>query len=198
MIRCKVYKIECACGCNRIYIGSTKQPTLAKRMAIHRSAARSSRSKSKLHNHMRDVGLDKFTIHLIEIKEVTDRDAMRQLEDKYIRELDTINVGLNEHRAYLTEEDKKEYIRQYNEANKEQIKERNKLYNEINKERNKRYNEITKERIRRYNKEYGGLSRDEIKQRREAKLQQIKLKYLQYYKSNLKRMEEFLQQYRQP
>ena len=116
-------------------------------MSKHRLEARGTKVKSKLYTHMREVGIDNFTIHLIERKDVADRDEMRQLEDKYIRELNTINEGLNGNHAYLTDDEVKEYRQQYYERNKGQIQQRHKQYHQ-------QYYEANKQKIQQQHKQY--------------------------------------------
>jgi len=119
----KIYKITCSC-CDKIYVGSTKQPRLCKRLYGHHAGCNTGRT-SKLYNHMREKGFDKFTILLIEEVEVVDIDEQRKLENDKINELDTINNGLNERRAFASLEVKKQQKKiadvKYNKNNREKI-----------------------------------------------------------------------------
>lgn len=63
MKKAKVYKIDCSCGCNQFYIGSTSR-TLKERLKNHFSSSR--KNNSKFMKHIRKVGKDKFTISLLE------------------------------------------------------------------------------------------------------------------------------------
>ena len=95
----KIYKITCSC-CNKIYIGScSNKKGLTDRLYNHHSDCNNGRT-SKLYNHMREQGFDKFTILLIEEVEINNNNTLRQLENDKIQELDTINNGLNQRRAY--------------------------------------------------------------------------------------------------
>lgn len=59
----KLYKITNSVN-DKIYVGSTRQKELRKRMDGHRSDARRNNSK-KLSQFMREIGIDKFNIELI-------------------------------------------------------------------------------------------------------------------------------------
>jgi len=120
----KIYKITCSC-CDNIYVGSCRNiKGLNNRMYNHRSDCNKGRT-SKLYNHMREKGFDKFTILLIETVEVNDIDEQRKLENDKIEELDTINNGLNQRRAYASLEDKKQQKKiadaKYTTNNREKI-----------------------------------------------------------------------------
>lgn len=101
----KIYKITCSC-CDKIYIGSTKQAKLCKRMSGHRQNSKET-TNSKFYIHMREQGFDKFTIMLIESVEVEDVDELRKLENDKIEEFDTIKNGFNSRRSYQSQEVKK-------------------------------------------------------------------------------------------
>tara|TARA_R110000787_G_scaffold251921_2_gene357414 strand:- start:4 stop:369 length:366 start_codon:yes stop_codon:yes gene_type:complete len=81
---------------------------------------------------MREKGLDKFNILLIESVEVEDMDEQRKIEHKYIEELDTINNGLNTRRAFRSSEVKKQMKKitdaKYNHNNRDKINTRMKNY----------------------------------------------------------------------
>jgi len=123
MFTAKLYKITCSC-CDKLYVGSTKQSTLSKRMSGHRTCCNQGR-KYKLYEHMREQGFDKFTIQLLEAVEVADTDEQRKLENDKITELDTINNGFNHRRAYTSLEVKKQLKKKsdakYNKNNRATI-----------------------------------------------------------------------------
>ena len=103
----KIYKITCSC-CDKIYVGSCRNKKgLSNRFSNHRSDCNKGRT-SKLYNHMREQGFDKFNIILIETIEVNDIDEQRKIENDKIEELDTLNNGLNERRAFASIEVKKQ------------------------------------------------------------------------------------------
>jgi hypothetical protein len=127
----KLYKITCSC-CDKIYVGSTYDTKgLSNRMYNHRSDCNKGRT-SKLYTHMREQGFDKFNISLIEIVNVCDIDELHKKEQEKVEELNTINNGLNERRAYASVEVKKQQKRisdvKYNKNNRTKINETVKLY----------------------------------------------------------------------
>ena len=128
----KIYKITCSC-CDKVYVGSTGRTTngLRCRMYNHHADCNKGRT-SKLYNHMREQGFEKFTILLLEAVEVVDIDEQRKLENDKIEELDTINKGLNERKAFRSLEYKKEQKKivdaKYNRNNREKINKMVKKY----------------------------------------------------------------------
>ena len=65
-----------------VYIGSTQQ-ILCKRMTNHRDRAKQG-DESKLYNHMKENGFQRFKIILIrEYKDIS-KERLRYKEDKYI------------------------------------------------------------------------------------------------------------------
>lgn len=76
-----------------MYVGSTTQ-TLSQRMTTHRSHAKNGNIR-KVYVYMREIGVSKFEILLLEETKAITREALRALEHKYICELDTVNHGLN-------------------------------------------------------------------------------------------------------
>lgn len=129
----KIYKIVCEC-CDKIYIGSTKQKRLCKRMWGHRADCKNEKRQNKLYLHMRGQGSNKFSIHLINTVEVNDMDEQRQIENRIIEEMDTILNGFNERRAYASVEVKKTQKKlsdqKYNKNNRDIINKRVKKYRE--------------------------------------------------------------------
>jgi hypothetical protein len=130
----QIYKITCSC-CNKIYVGSCRQRKgLSGRMYGHRAEAnRDAKDRnSKLYIHMREQGYDKFNILLLETVEVNNIDEQRKREQEKIEELDTINNGLNERRAYQSIEVKKQLKKisdaKYCKNNRETINEMVKIY----------------------------------------------------------------------
>ena len=75
-----------------------------------------------------------------------------QEEDKYMLEL---KANMNMVRAFLTEEEKKEYKKQYREGNKE---------------KNKEYRETNKERIQEIKKEYYETNKNTILEKLKEKI----------------------------
>jgi hypothetical protein len=88
-----VYRIDCLCGCEGFYIGSTSE-SLSKRMAGHRRDMKL--YQRPLYNHMREVDdPDQFTISLVERVEFNTREELAARENYYIRTLGAIKNGFN-------------------------------------------------------------------------------------------------------
>jgi len=103
------------CKDDQVYVGSTKN-SLEKRIQVH------TRNINKCSSRQL-IDLGNFKISLIE--EVSDQD--RYIREQYwIDQLDCVNKN----KAFTTEEDIKEYFKQYREDHKEDIKQ----YREEHKE----------------------------------------------------------------
>ena len=136
----KVYKIWSTQG-DKIYVGSTTKQYLSQRMDKHRVDYK--RWKEDKFNRITsfelfdEYGLENCFIELLEAKEFRSRDELRQLEGKYIRELECVNKKV----AGRT---KKEYY----EDNKEEISEHKKQYSKDNKEKISKQQKETYERTK--------------------------------------------------
>ena len=109
----KIYKITNDFN-NDIWIGTTCD-TLIKKFSVHRAEAiRNVRKDCIIQNHIREHGLDRFRIQLIEDFPCEDVYQLRQRQGHYIREMKAIN-------KYADYKD-------YREKNRECIKERKNEY----------------------------------------------------------------------
>jgi hypothetical protein len=90
-----IYRIDCACGCEKFYVGSTINPVKA-RFYQHKYAAKRN-SRLKLHNHMREVGIENFSIHLLKklTYSVNKPNFREKVEGEYVSSLDTVKNGCN-------------------------------------------------------------------------------------------------------
>jgi len=129
-----------------IYIGSTVQ-TLYKRWSKH--------------NHKSPIN----KIILIENYSCNSQEELCKREQEVI---DKHSDLLNQIRAYTSEEDLKQYHKEYREKNKEQNKQYRKEYIEINKEKikekNKEYYENNKDKINERHKKYRENNKDKFKE----------------------------------
>lgn len=88
----RVYKIVNSVD-SLVYVGSTMQ-TLSQRMTTHRNNVK--REKQELlYQHMRELGISKFEILLLQETGPITREALRALEHEWICKLDTVKNGLN-------------------------------------------------------------------------------------------------------
>ena len=95
----KVYKIVNNID-NMIYIGSTTT-RLCQRMNVHRCHMRNNNNNATLYKHMRELGLENFTIVLIEDYSCNSKDQLLRRE-RYIFDLHDKQVLLNSNRPIVT------------------------------------------------------------------------------------------------
>ena len=88
----RVYKIINSVD-DLIYVGATGD-TLSRRMSGHKTKEKRG-SSSPIYTHMRLLGVDKFSIILIEQLIDCNKEQLKAREDYFIKELDTVNNGLN-------------------------------------------------------------------------------------------------------
>ena len=148
----KIYKIECNIT-NEIYIGSTCEPTLARRLTGH--VAQYKRYKNCKGNNVTSFKIIErgdYNIYLIENFPCTNRDELTKREGETIKNMHNDNIIVNkiiagrakaEWRVDNSDKIKKQNY-EYRTNNKEKIKEQNKKYCADNKdkikEKNKKYN----------------------------------------------------------
>ena len=167
----KVYKIYFD-ECDDFYIGSTKT-ALSNRMTQHRAAVRKG-STCRVHNFIRSKNMN-FNYILVRTCMVSNKDQQRQFEQLVISEM---NPNLNKIRAYATEEQHREYQKEYRNENKESIKEYKKEYDkeyrnenkESIKEYQKEYQKENKEHMKEYKKEYRNENKKSISEKRKIKI----------------------------
>lgn len=164
----KVYKlVSNVPGDDNMYIGSTCQ-SLAMRMTMHRSAARSGKM-SKQNVWMRDVGVENVSIILIEKTPCDSFDEQRMHERRWS---DILNPSLNMIRPYITRKEVAERKKEYTEKKLDEVTEYQKQYRQQNQEQlalyKKRYREKNKETMSEYQREYQRRNREKINARNRA------------------------------
>ena len=117
--RGKIYKLLNTINVE-VYVGSTCQKLLSKRMGKHREDALIHKT-SPIYKMMNELGADKFYIELIMNYPCNSKDELVAKEREWIRNIDTLNKRI-EGRT------KKEYY----EDNKDILAEKNKIYRENN------------------------------------------------------------------
>ena len=119
-----IYEIVCNETGER-YVGSTFEPTIAKRMAQHRGKIHKCYSKQIIER-------GNYSYGLLEKVNVTTRDELRMMERKWYDKLDCINKN----KPYRTEEEakegKKEYDKEYSRIKRETQKHPLDIYNKNN------------------------------------------------------------------
>ena len=156
----KIYKIECNIS-GKIYVGSTCEPTLARRLAGHVGDYKKYLNGN--HNYVSSFDIIKngnYDIVLIESFTCNSKDELYAKERYWTNKLDCVNRYKNQ--GLFNELGEKEYKKAYREINKDKINEKNKEYYDNNKEyfkeHNKEYYDNNKERINEKNNcQCGGL-----------------------------------------
>ena len=135
----KLYKLQCEDG--YMYIGSTTQ-ALSKRLGEHKIKSKIY-SERDVYSHINSIGWDKVCIVLVTEHCLENREQLLRAENELITKHKDDPFCLNKYRSKLTDEERKEYIKEYCENNKESLKEKKKEYRENNR---KELNEKEKER----------------------------------------------------
>jgi hypothetical protein len=162
-----IYELICAC-CNEKYIGSTTKD-LKTRFRYHCNDSKT--KNSKLYRHMREVGVDKFKINLIEKVNVLTLDEVRMKETEYYY---IMKPSLNEISPYSTEEDlkiqKSESAKKNYNENKEEILKKTAEYYKNNKlhidECSKKYRIENRDIINQRSRTYHFNNKDVIREKR--------------------------------
>ena len=115
------------------YIGSTACTTLSKRYTWHKQDAKKTKHKdSRKYSYFNLVGWENVKIILLSEHKFENKNELLREEDKLIQECRSDTKCLNVLRAYMTDEDKKKYIEEYNK------KYRNEHHEEIKAKKMKR------------------------------------------------------------
>ena len=165
-----IYKIQHIDKEDLLYVGSTTD--FRRRKSQHKRSCKS--GTLKLYRMIRDNGgWEMFNMVIVKNFCCDNGQEAKAEEDRIIRQM---KATMNMIRAYTTNEEKKEYIKQYQEQNKEQINEQQKQYYERNKEQKKEYYENNKEKI----KQYYEQNKEQIKERRK-----------EYYEQNIEKIKQY-------
>lgn len=144
------YKI-CSLDNEYIYIGSTTK--FKKRVFEHKSDCYNKKSKKyniKLYTTIRkNGGIENFRFDIIKSIETDDKkNVLKQEQELMI----LYNSNLNTNKAFISDEDKTQYKKQYRIDNKEQIQQKTKQYRidnkELIKQQRKKYSTENREQIR--------------------------------------------------
>ena len=153
--RGKIYKLINTVN-DEVYVGSTYQKLLSKRMGKHREDALV--CTSPIYKLMNEIGIDKFYIELIMHYPCNSKDELIAKERQWIKQIGTLNKRI-EGRT------KKEY----REENKDALREKAKVYRENNtdilKQRKHEYYEKHKEQVNEKQKAYVQKHLDDVKAR---------------------------------
>jgi len=143
----KIYKIT-NCIDNEVYIGSTSS-TLTKRWYEHKKQCKHG-IPFKIYQYMTNIGIDKFSISLVENYPCTNKTELLRREGEFIKEQGTLNDNIagrshkewyQDNKEWYIEKQKKYYennkekLAEYRENNKEKKAKTNKVWRENNKEK---------------------------------------------------------------
>tara|TARA_E500000305_G_scaffold11462_1_gene7868 strand:- start:34 stop:675 length:642 start_codon:yes stop_codon:yes gene_type:complete len=170
----KIYKILDLTNDN-FYIGSTTKEYLSQRLEKHRTHYKDYlQGRTHYRSSFEILCNENYKIYLLENAPCASKDELRQREQYWIDRLNCIKL-VNKLKAFRTEEDIKQYKKEYYENNKEQLAEKGKIYRENNKEkiaeRGKIYRENNKEQIAEKKKEYYENNKEQIAKRTKENVQ---------------------------
>ena len=176
-----IYKIEI--NENNIYVGSTTQK-LCRRQVNHNCDLKTQPQrklyKSCIENNIKYIKC--IWIADIEYDSIAE---LRMIEENYRKKL---IANLNSQRCYTTEEDKKEYQKEYRKQNKIELNEKRKEYRKQNKEKinenNKEYYQENKIEITEKRKEYRKQNKEKINEKKKEYYEKNKDKKKEYYEKN--------------
>jgi hypothetical protein len=120
-----IYEIVCN-ETNERYIGSTFEPTVARRIVSHRSKSLTQNCVSK-----QIIVRDNYRYGLLETVNVNSRDELRMKEREWFDKLECINKN----KPFLLAGETKIYYKIYNDSRREEIK----IKNDNNKEYKKKW-----------------------------------------------------------
>lgn len=117
-----IYEIVCNITSER-YIGSTFEPTVARRIALHR------RDQKHLCSSKVIIDRGNYRYGLLETIQVNSRDELRMYERKWFDKIECININ----RPYITIDEQKAYAKAYREANREAINKKQNIVYHLSK-----------------------------------------------------------------
>ena len=159
-----IYKIVCDdLSVKDCYVGHTTD--MSKRKWGHKSVCNN--DKNKGHNHKiykiirENGGWDNWNMLLVEKFPCKDKyDACKREREVY----EEIDAKMNTVRPYLTQEEIKQYHKQYDQEYYQTNK-------EYKKEKFKEYNQLNKQKISAYKKEYRQINKQRISERDKEKIE---------------------------
>ena len=161
--KCMMYKLICDEDQNFLYVGNTTNWN--RRKSEHKSS--SLNDTRKAYTRIRELG-GWGDMKMIWIEDYPCNNK-REAEAREQHWMDILKSNMNTHRAFITEEYKKEYQKEHYENNKEEIREKNKEYREANKETIAENREANKEAFAERMKEYREANKEAISNRKNVK-----------------------------
>ena len=205
----KIYKIVCNVT-GLVYVGSTIEPTLSKRLTKHRCAYK--KYKEGVRNYIsvfKVMENNNYYIELLNKAPCDSKDELFAIEGQYIRDLDCVNMRIagRKWKEYYKDNKQniikkvKDYKEKNKEKNKDKIKEHSITYRAINKEviqkSNQEYYDKNKDKIKENVKKYREKNKDKIKEYREINKDKNKDKIKEYREKNKDKINEQNKEYRE-
>ena len=184
----KIYKMECG---ELTYIGSTTQPTLARRLAGHKADyKRWCLGKESNCSSFRLFEIGEPTIVLLESVNCNNKDELHRRERYYIESMECVN-------KCIPTRTQKDWYQDYSEK----VIEKTRKYYQANSEKIKEYCQANKDKIKQTNYEYRQANADKIKEKHreyiQANADKIKEKMREYQQANADKIKEHNCKYRQ-
>jgi hypothetical protein len=191
----KIYKIVCNIT-GDVYIGSTCEPILARRLAGHVKSYKCwLNGKGNYVTSFKIIEQGNYDIVLIELFSCDTKDQLHSRESHYTQNIQCVNKIKNQ--GLCNTLGKIDYIKQYNVDNRENIQEYKKQYYVNNKEQIKQYNKQyivdNRENIQEYKKQYREQHKEQSQQYREQHKDQRK----QYRDQHKDQSKEYSKEYRE-
>jgi selenocysteine-specific translation elongation factor len=185
----KIYKIVDNTNGN-VYVGSTCEPTLALRLAKHRSKYKNYlKVGSGFVTSFKILENNDYSIVLLEEYPCETKDQLLARERFYIENNKCINKVVptrSKNEYYEENKDKlKEQSKEYYEENKDKLKEQSKAYYKENKDKLKEYREKNKDKTKGYQKDYQKDYQEQYKHK-------LKDYQEEYYKQNKDKLSKIL------
>ena len=172
----KIYKIVCLIT-GEVYVGSTCEKTLARRLVAHRSACSRflEKQQGSKFSSFQIIQRGDYYIDLLENYPCNNSDELRKKEREWYDKVECINQC----RPYLFIEEMREERLIYDEVNKERIQEKQRQYKAEHREH------INKYKIANYHKNKKQLTEEEIEAKRLQKIEKA-----EYMRQKLKEKRE--------
>ena len=152
----KIYQIVCY-NTGKVYIGSTCETTLARRLTGHLKKYRQHlKGKTNYVCSFEIIKENNYKIELIKYFPCETKADLNAEEGKYIRSMECVNKRIEGRNMKMYRKDNKDKIKeqnnQYRENNKDKIKEDGKEYYKKNIDKIKKYQEDNKDKYVQYRK----------------------------------------------
>ena len=192
-----IYKWICD-DCDEVYVGSTTNFT--RRKHGHKTACNNENDKQhhlKIYQTMREYGgFENWRMIQIESYPCQSKRELQAREEHWRKEL---NAKLNQLRAFVTAEERKEQLTTYREANRESRLEKQKEWNDKNSDLKKEWYQNNKERMQTLAKAKYERTKEVVKARSKAryedKKEEIHAKQKLYNEKNKDKRIEYMKKY---